>query len=186
VKVHWSSDLGADAVHPTRIPPRTRIARSLIDMAAGAGSDRLARAALLAGVQQRLVTVDGLTQALPSRGPCRRHGLIAETLVDAAGGIHSVPEREFSSLIRRRGLATPGRQRVLRRADGRYYLDADWETYSVAAEVHGSHHRIGLQWDDDLDRHNDITADGRRVLHFSSYAVRHRADRVGDLLAQAL
>ena len=155
-------------------------------MASDASTDRMARAVLLAGVQQRLVTTQALSAALSTRGPCFRHALIVEALGDADGGVHSVPEHDFSRLVRRRNLPQPARQQLLRRSDGRYYLDAEWEAYRVAAEIQGSHHRIGLQWDDDLERHNAVSAGGRCLLHFSSYSVRHRPDRVADVLHEAL
>jgi len=182
----WSGQLSALDVHPLRSPPRTRTARSLLDMAADATSDRAARSVLLAGVQQRLVQPPALTEALLTRGPCLRHALILETIEDSTGGVHSVPEREFRQLVRARGLPEPARQRLLQRPDGRYYLDSDWSDYGVSVEVQGSHHHRIESWDDDLERHNAISAGGRRVMHFSSYAIRHRSGRVASLLAEAL
>jgi hypothetical protein len=41
-------------------------------------------------------------------------------------------------------------------------------------------------WDADLDRHNDLTAGGRRILQFSSYTARHRKDYVGAIVSRAL
>jgi hypothetical protein len=61
IAVHYSRHLGQDDVHPVRRPPRTRVARSLVDAAAWMGSDRGAQAVLAAGVQQRLVRVADLT-----------------------------------------------------------------------------------------------------------------------------
>ena len=54
VAVHRSVLLGSGDVHPARLPPRTRLARWLVDAAGWATTDRLARAVLAAGVQQRL------------------------------------------------------------------------------------------------------------------------------------
>jgi len=59
VIVHRSRVLGADDVHPARLPPRTRIARSLLDAAAWSRSDDAARSILAAGVQQRLARATG-------------------------------------------------------------------------------------------------------------------------------
>ena len=69
----------------------------------------MARALLLAGVQQWLTTPGMLRTALSTRGPCRRRSLIGESLDDAEGGIASVPEWDFSDLVRRRGLPQPTR-----------------------------------------------------------------------------
>ena len=183
---HWSSHLGDADVHPLRQPRRTRPARSLLDAATWSGTDARARVLLLAGVQQRLVTPDQLRDALSRRGPCQKRAVITETILDAEGGVQSLPEREFGLIVRAFRLPEPSRQRVCRRRDGRYYLDVDWERYGVAAEVEGRHHFEVLSWDGDLDRHNEITAEGRRLLHFTSFTIRHRQDRVGDILTRAL
>lgn len=184
--VHYSRFLDAADVHPVRRPRRTRPARSALDAAAWYDSDDRARAVLLASVQQRLLTPQLLAEALPRRGPCLRHALIIETICDAAGGIASVPEREFDAICRQRNLPSPTRQRVVRRDQGRYYLDAEWEGYALAAEIDGMPHMDVLSWDADLDRMNEIAIDGRTILRFTSFSVRHRPAAVGDTLTRAL
>ncbi len=184
--VHLSHRLGDEDVHPLRLPRRTRLPRSLIDGASRAPHERIARAIILAGVQQRLTRPRDLSEHLSRRGNCFRHALIVESIGDAIGGLASVPERDFELIRRRRRLPEPDRQRIVRRRDGKYYLDADWAAYGFAVEVHGVQHNEILNWDDDLDRLSVIAARGRRMLQFSSYAVRHRQRRVGDLLEEAL
>ncbi|MGH8775565.1 MAG: hypothetical protein ACRDWI_10450 [Jiangellaceae bacterium] len=130
-------------------------------------------------------TISG--DALSRRGPCKQHALIAESIDDAEGGIASVPEREFEQIRRRFGLPVPDRQAVVRyRPGGRYHLDVDWNPYATGTEIHGTQHLQIRTWDADLDRHNVLTAGGRRILQFSSYAVRHRQEHVGALVTQAL
>ena len=111
---------------------------------------------------------------------------MAESIRDAEGGVQSVPEREFALLVRRSGLPAPTRQRMLQRPNGRYYLDADWSDFGFCAEVQGSQHQEFVAWDGDLDRQNEVSAGGRRVLQFTSYTVRRRGDRVTDLLWRSL
>jgi hypothetical protein len=152
-------------------------------MASSLPHDRLARAVILAGVQQRLVTPVQLADALQRRGRCRRRALIVETIADAAGGIASVPEKDFDFIVRRFELPSPTRQRIVQRSGQRCYLDVDWEAYGIGVEVQGAHHFEVLRADADLDRHNEITSMGRRLLMFSSRAVRHDGDAVGQLLA---
>ncbi len=185
-RFRWSSKLEVTDVHPARRPRRTRLARSLLDSASWARSDGWARAILIAGVQQRLLTTSQLRDALQRRGHCLRHGLMTETLIDIDGGIHSVPEREFSLIVVRSGLPRPTRQVLRRRANGCYYLDAEWAEYNLAVEVQGSHHNGVIQWDADLDRHNEITAGGRRLLHVTSHSVRYRPEHVAKLIESAL
>ncbi len=186
LEVHFSHYLGDQDVHPLRLPRRTRLPRSLIDGASRAPHDRIARAIILAGVQQRLTRPQELADQLARRANCLRHELILESIEDARGGVASVPERDFELIRRRWRLPEPTRQAILRRRDGKYYLDADWEAFGVSAEVHGIQHGEILQWDDDLDRISVVAARGRRELQFSSYAVRHRQARVGELLEEAL
>ena len=184
--VHYSSHLGPEDVHPAREPPRTRMARSLVDAASWEGHERRARAIILAGVQQRRARPDDLRDALSRRGPCKAHALIAESIADAEGGVASVPEREFEQIRRRFRVPVPDRQAVVRRPDGRYYLDVHWAAYATGTEIHGTQHLQIRTWDADLDRHNELTAGGRRILQFSSYSVRHRQDHVGALVVRAL
>lgn len=186
VTVLRSSRLGPEEFHPLRTPRRTCVERSVLDMASTARSPRVARAPLLAVVQQGLTIPDRLRDALARRGQCRHRSLISETIDDAEGGIQSLPERAFDRILRQRGLPSPTRQRVVRRPDGRYYLDADWEDYDLSAEIHGLPHLEVRNWDADLDRHNELTIDGRRLVQFTSYAVRHSPDRVGDQVERGL
>jgi very-short-patch-repair endonuclease len=186
VQSHWSAQLGPADVHPVAEPRRTRLPRSLLDLASDASDGRRAASVLFAGAQQRLVTAGMLEQALRRRGPCRHRALILETLADIGGGIHSVPEKDFDRILRRRGLPRPTRQVVRRRPNGRYYLDVLWEEFGLAVEIDGTHHRTAAQWDDDLDRTAVVVAGGLRQIRFSSFAVRRRADRVGELMVLAL
>lgn len=184
--VLWSTRLGPDDVHTLRVPRRTCIERSVLDMSINAASSRAARAPLLAAVQQGVTMSGRLREALTRRGPCAHHALMEETIADADGGIHSLPEKEFELILRRRGLPQPTRQRIVRRPDGRYYLDADWDQFDLSAEIHGIPHLEVRHWDADLDRYNELTLDGRRLLQFASYAVRHLPARVGDQVERGL
>jgi very-short-patch-repair endonuclease len=184
--VHFSRFLDTADVHPLQNPRRTRPARSLLDAASFATGDRYARAILLAGVQQGVASVLQLREALPRRGPCLRHALICETLNDAEGGIQSVPEADFDVIRRRQGLPEPARQRVVQRPNGRYYLDADWEEYELSVEVDGIPHLDVLNWDADLDRANEIAINGRTLLRFTSFTVRHNPHAVAAVLIRGL
>jgi hypothetical protein len=175
-------------VHPLRLPPRTRPQRSLIDAASWSPfeAERRARAIILGGVQQRITRTRDLREALSRRGACRHRALIVESILDARGGIQSLPELDFEMIRRRRGLPEPSTQAPRRRADGKYYLDVEWRDYDAACEIHGIPHLRVLQWESDLERANEITIAGPRLLVFSSYATRRRQDRVGRQLVQLL
>ncbi|KAA1422359.1 hypothetical protein FE697_014490 [Mumia zhuanghuii] len=181
---HWSVYLDERDVHPARHPPRTRIARSLVDAASWSERERRARAIILAGAQQGLVRTPHLRDALSRRGSCRHRALIVESYLDAAGGIQSLPERDFETIRRALHLPVPTRQRPVRRGDGRYYLDVAWDEYDLAVEVHGIPHMRVIQWDADLMRANEIVIGGPKLLIFSSYAIRRQRAAVSDQLAR--
>ena len=63
--VHYSSYLGPEDVHPAKEPPRTRMARSLVDAASWEVHERRARAIILAGVQQRRARPDDVRTPSP-------------------------------------------------------------------------------------------------------------------------
>ncbi len=188
VQLHWSRELSTADVHPIRQPRRTRPQRSLVDAASWCPwhLERRARAIVVAGVQQRIVRTRDLRDALSRRGPCRHRALIVESILDAHGGIQSLPERDFELIRRGRGLPEPSRQSVLRRTDGKYYLDIEWRKYETGCEIHGIPHLAVVQWDADLERANEIAIAGPRLLVFSSYAIRRQPDRVGDQLTRML
>lgn len=184
VRVLRSIELTLRDVHPVCTPPRTRMARSLVDAASRAVMPQRSRVLLIAGCQQGLVQPPALYDAVSRRGPCRNRGLIRETIDDAAGGVESLPELAFDRLCTRAGLPAPTRQLVLRHKDGRYYLDRYWHALQLGVEVHGVPHMAVPQWDADLDRQNEIVIAGPRLLVFSSFAVRHLEARVVDQLAR--
>jgi very-short-patch-repair endonuclease len=67
VITHYSRRLTDEDVHPAKQPRRTRIARSIIDVASWMATDRGAMAVLAAGVQQRLVRVEDARQVAEYR-----------------------------------------------------------------------------------------------------------------------
>lgn len=180
--LHWSTFLDDRDVHPLRAPRRTRPARSVVDAASWEPQQKRAREIVLAAAQRGIIAPQQLREALTRRGACRHRGLIVESYLDAGGGIQSLPERDFDRLRRECGLPAPDRQSVLRRADGKYYLDVWWKRFNLACEVHGIPHMRVENWDDDLIRGNEVTIDGRRTLFFSSYAIRRHPATVKDQL----
>jgi len=186
VAMHWSTKLGPEDVNDRVAPPRTRVPRSLVDAASERVTERRARAIVLAGVQQGRTRPPALWDALSRRGRCRNRAMIAESIVDAEGGIQSLPEAEFDALVRRCRLPRPTRQVAVQHRFGRYFLDNEWEQFGFRAEVHGLPHIRVARWDEDLLRQNDITIAEGGLLVFSSYAVRHRQETVADQLRRML
>lgn len=183
--VHWSTRLDDVDVPAHRAPRRTSLERSVLDAASWTDSPRRARVLVIAAFQQRLTSVRRMREALSRRGPCRHRALIKESILDAAGGIQSLPEFDFDQLRVLAGLPRPTRQAKVRGAGGRYFLDVWWEHLNLAVEIHGIPHLGIEQWSDDLHRTNELVIDGRRVLIFSSFAVRREQATVIHQLRRA-
>jgi hypothetical protein len=179
-QLRWSTKLGPEDVDREAMPPRTRLPRSVIDAASERVAPKRARVLILAAIQQGLTTPPVLWDSLSRRGRCRNRAIIAESIVDATGGIESLPEGEYNSILTQRGLPQPARQAPLSRPDGRLYLDNDWPAFGVRAEIHGIPHLRAEGWDQDLFRQNEIMIARGSLLVFSSYAIRHEPRRVGD------
>lgn len=178
VRLRWSTELSSLDVNDMAVPPRTRMPRSILDAASERVPERRSRVIVLAAIQQRCTQPAALWEALTRRGRCRNRQLIVESILDADGGIESLPEREFVLQVRRLRLPEPSRQRVLQRRDGRYYLDNDWPDWGIRVEIHGIPHSEVRNWDSDLLRQNDITIEGGGLLVFSSYAIRWLGHKV--------
>ncbi len=188
VVVRRSTQLAPGSLQSSRLPRRTTIERSILDAAAFARTDDRAAALVLASVQQGLTRPDRLADVLATLPKQPRRRLLRHVLADAAGGVHSLPEREFGALIRAHHLPLPTRQGV--RLDGcgrRRYVDAEWDQFATRVEIDGGAHREVGQWWSDLERENRLQLAGRStVLRFPAYAVRHRQTYVATTLERAL
>lgn len=185
--VHYSRLLGPEDVHPRREPRRTRVARSLVDAAAWMGSDRGAQAVLAAGVQQRLVRTGDLLAVVARNERLPRRAMISATLADIAGGAQALSELDLIRLVRRHRLPEPDRQAPRRDSAGRRrWLDAVWEAAGLIVEVDGIHHLDAAQYWADMDRDNDFTLEGYRILRFPAFVVRYRPGYVAGKIREAL
>ena len=187
IVVHRSVFLGPLDVHPTRLPRRTRLARSLVDAARWSADERAACGLLAAGVQQRLVRPEQLHEVLERTPTARYHSLLLRTLADVAGGAHSLAEVDLLVVCRRFRLPLPEQQVPRYDALGRRrWLDAYWPEWRLHVEIDGSAHQEVRSWWDDLDRQNLLWISGDRVLRFPAYLVRTRPDLVANRIQQAL
>jgi hypothetical protein len=186
--VHETRLFRPDDIHPTLRPARLRLPRAVVESASSLVRDQpnRARSLLAAAVQQRLLRGDDLRIVAAGRRTLPGRRLILETISDAQGGAHSLPEMELLRGLRRAGLPEPRRQRRLQRADGTWYLDVDFDTYLVTVEVNGlQHYEQTLREADDF-RRAVLQIGGRIVVDLSSYAVRHQLTRSLLLIAETL
>jgi very-short-patch-repair endonuclease len=180
----------ASLVHPARLPPVLRPAPAALHAAAHAASDRAAEWRIAAVVQQRLVTVAQLDDALAQLPRLRRRALVREVLLDVRDGAQARSELDLLRLLRRHGLPRPDRLQRLVRADGKRYLDAWWERQRVAVEVDGAHHLDVGQWDADVLRANAVVLaeqhDRVLLLRLTTGTLRHDEVQVVQQLRGAL
>lgn len=187
VTVHRARSLSPRDVHPLRLPPRTRVPRSIVDAASWMRSDNGARTVLAAGVQQRLVRADDLAAELARRAWLQRQSLIKATITDITAGAQALSELDFSRLTRRYGLPEPSRQVLRRDSAGRNrWLDAYWEGARLVVEVDGLWHMDAAAWWADMRRDNELTISGLRVLRFPAFVVRDQPAAVAAQIASAL
>lgn len=175
-------------IHPLRQPRRTRIARSLIDGAAWMPSDRGAMALLASGVQQGRTRVADLRLMLDRVKPARRRRLMAEILCDIEGGAQALSELDFMrKVIESFGLPVPSRQAGRRDSLGRRrWVDVVFDQWKVMVEIDGAQHMSPLDQWDDMERDNDFTIEGYRVLRFPAWLVRNNPEVVARKILQAL
>jgi very-short-patch-repair endonuclease len=140
-----------------------------------------------AAVQQRLVTVPELREALDRVRRHQHRKAILLALADVEMGAQALSEIDFARLCRSARLPEPDRQVVRSDPSGRRrYLDAEWDAYSLTVEIDGAHHAGVEQWNRDLDRQNEEVLDGKHVLRFSAVTVRTEPARVLSQLRRAM
>ncbi len=103
VVVHRTTCLTAADTRPSHRPPCTAPARSVIDAAQWAVSDREARTVIAMAFQQGKVALDEILARLERMPTAHRRALIAQTAADADGGAHSLAELDFLALSRQAG-----------------------------------------------------------------------------------
>ncbi len=187
VRLHRTSVLPPEQVRWQGTPPRTTMARSIVDAAAWARTDDDARAVVAAAFQQRRIRADELNAVLATMPRSRRRALVAEPARLAAGGAHALSEINLVALCRRYGLPLPDQQvRRVGRAGRERYLDAYWARWRVHVEVDGSWHLEVRTWWADMQRQNDLWIAGDRVLRFPAWALIHEPEKVARQIHAAL
>jgi very-short-patch-repair endonuclease len=187
VVLHRSDLLPADHVLRRMAPPRTTMARSVVDGAAWAPTDDDARALVAAAFQQRRVTAEEIDAVAAVLTRSRRRAIVLETAMYASGGAHSLSEVDLIRLCRRFRLPLPNHQ-VERtdRSGRRRYLDAYWAQWRIHVEVDGAFHLDVRAWWADMRRQNDLWVKGDRMLRFPAWVVAHRPEEVAAQLRAAL
>lgn len=190
VKRHESRRFSPEHVHPSRVPPQTWAARSVLDAATWTSRARGACALVAAAVQQRIVTPEQVIAELEGAGRIRHRRIMRSALLDVQGGAQALSEIDFGLLCRRWGLPEPERQVVRVEPNGRRrYLDVVLRARSgkkVVVEIDGAFHLRPVRYWDDMDRQNELTIAGDRTLRFPTIALRLDHAQVMNQVARAL
>jgi hypothetical protein len=141
-------------------------------------------------VQQRLTTAERLVSVAEADRCLRHRAVVLPALHDIAGGAQALSEIDFGALCRRFGLPQPRRQVVRTDPRGRRrYVDAELvgpDGRVVLVEVDGALHLLAKQYWQDMDRANELTIAGERLLRFPTVVFRTQPARMADQLSRAL
>jgi very-short-patch-repair endonuclease len=166
VRLHRSERL-AEARHPSRMPPRTRIEETVLDLTQTAKTIDGAFGWLCQASGSRLTTPDRLLTALHKRRKVRWRGILLSALGDIGDGARSVLEiRYVRDVERPHGLPRARRQAEMTRSSGRIYLDNLVDPYRTCIELDGkAAHPAAERWRD-IARDNASAADGITTLRY--------------------
>jgi very-short-patch-repair endonuclease len=162
----------ADARHPSRTPPRTRIEETVLDLTQVVKTIDGAFGWLCQACGSRLTTPDLLLTALQQRSKVRWRGILLSALGDIDDGAHSVLEiRYVRDVERPHGLPRARRQAKVTRNSGRIYLDNLVDSYRTCIELDGkAAHPVAKRWRD-IARDNAAHAEGLVTLRYGWSAV---------------
>jgi very-short-patch-repair endonuclease len=177
----------ADAVHPTLLPPRTRVEETVLDLVASATDFETAFGVVFAACQRKLTTTARLTTAMASRARLRWRAELAEALRDVADGVHSLLEYRYVRRVERpHGLPAASRQARVTAGQRTRYLDNLYDGYGLCVELDGHQaHPDHQRWDDQR-RTNAITAQGVTTLRYGWIDVDRRPCQTAAQIGAAL
>jgi hypothetical protein len=161
--------------------------RALGDAARTTGNPREVTALVAGAVQLPHCTIALLAAELAA-GPTRGSALLRQALKDVSDGVRSVAEADFRRLIQRAGLPAPlFNARLYDGEDLLAVVDAWWPQAGVAAEVDSREWHLSPEdWERTMRRHDELSARGLVVLHFSPRQLRQEPERVAATVRATL
>lgn len=167
IAVHRSSRIES-AAHPTRLPRRTRIEETALDLTQVAASFDQAVGWLASACGRRLTRPELLRAAIESRERFRWRADLAAALDEIGKGAHSTLEfRYVRDVENRHGLPEATRQVRLVAGSRIRYLDNLYAEASVAVELDGqAAHPAEARWVD-IHRDNALSYTGLLTLRYS-------------------
>jgi len=175
IVIHRSAR-AAQAVHPVRLPPQTRIEETVLDLADAARTIDDAVGWITRALGRRLTTQARLQDALAQRPRIRWRRELTELLNPDLAGLMSALERRYQRHVERpHGLPTGARQVRSRRGDRTEYRDVLYDEFATCVELDGQFaHPSEARWRD-IRRDNAVAADGGVTLRYGWLDVTARA-----------
>ena len=184
--LHRRNDIGLIR-HPARLPPRTRIEETVLDLAGCAATLDDALGWLARACGSRLTTGAQLEVALARRPRARWRGELARALADSGAGSHSLLELRYVRDVERpHGLPRGQRQVKTRRGQRTEYRDVLYEQFGVGVETDGAvAHPVQARWRD-RQRDNAAMATGIITLRYGWADITQRPCAVAAQVAAVL
>lgn len=165
VQVHCAHRL-ARTRHPSKLPPRTRVEETVLDLVDVARSAREVETWVTRACQRRLTTPERLVETLGLRKKIRWRPMLEGMLTDVATGAESPLELHHLRRVERaHGLPAGTRQRRITR--GRVIMvDVDYDEYTLRIELDGRMGHVEEGQFRDRRRDNVATVEGRATLRY--------------------
>jgi hypothetical protein len=173
--------------HPAKMPPRTRVEETVLDLTQAARTFDEAFDWLCRGCGGRFTTPDRILEAMALRKKVRWRAELTAALAEVAGGVHSVLELQYVRHVERaHGLPSARRQVKVVRGQRSEYRDNLYDEYGVAVETDGSaSHPVEARWSD-IARDNAAAIDGVLTLRYGWFNVTTRPCYVAAQVAAVL
>jgi hypothetical protein len=186
IAVHRSKRIEA-ARHPARLPPRTRIEETALDLTQVAATLDAALAWLAAACGRRLTRPELLRQAIEPRSRLRWRAELSAALDDVSSGAHSILElRYIRDVERPHGLPTAIRQTRVRTGSRTRYLDNLYKEFGLVIELDGrAAHPADDRWRD-IHRDNSLSGGGLGTLRYGWADVTSRPCQTAQEIADVL
>ena len=155
------------AVHPTDLPPRTKVEETVLDLVGQATSFDAAFAIACAACQRRRTTPARIRRAMDGRVKLRWRGDLAAALAEIGSGVHSLLEYRYVRYVERpHGLPAADRQAKVVIGRQTRYLDNLYRDFGVCVELDGRQaHPDDRRWLD-MRRDNATAAGGLVTLRY--------------------
>lgn len=185
VSVRYSDDARPRASLLRRGLPTLRLEHALVVVARR--RPQRARGVLSFAVQSGRTTADRLVAAVLAAATTTHRDHLRAVLDDIAGGTRSELEGRFLDAARRGGLPLPTRNVAVCIRGRRLWIDLAYPAPRIAIEIDGkAYHVVADDWEDDLERQNDIVLDGWLVLRFTARALRDAPGQCVRRVAEAI